>query len=230
MLFGRFLESVLRLQLDRAAADLSCILQTMKRLDRYIFREILTPGVIALVALSFVWFSREIGRLLEVIVRQAATAAEIWAISAAILPNVLTLTIPMAVLVGILTGFGRMSADSEAIARRAVGVSMRRIVRQVLIFAVLAWAVNLALMVWAAPRTAARLRGLEQQIALKQASLELKPRVFNESLQDFVLYVQDVGPGGLDWRGIMLADMRNPEDPSVTFARSGALVRDDATS
>src|SRR5215475_11165826 len=64
--------------------------------------------------------------LLAWIVRQSATVRDVWAISAAYIPNVLTFTIPMAVLVGILTGFGRMSSDSEAIAFRATGVSMIR--------------------------------------------------------------------------------------------------------
>src|SRR5205809_4463805 len=84
----------------------------MKTLDRYIFREIFFPSVIALAALTFVAFlafSREIGWLLELIVRQSATISDTWTISLAILPNVLTFTIPMAVLVGILTGLDRKS-------------------------------------------------------------------------------------------------------------------------
>src|SRR5881397_2168184 len=128
----------------------------MKTLDRYIFKEILFPSIIALVALTFVAFlafSREIGWLLELIVRQSATTSEIWAISAAILPNVLTFTIPMAVLVGILTGFGRISSDSETIAFRAAGISMTRLLIPVTLLAVFAWAGNLALTVWVAPRT-----------------------------------------------------------------------------
>jgi LPS export ABC transporter permease LptF/LPS export ABC transporter permease LptG len=201
----------------------------MLRLDRYIFREVLVPALIALVALSFVLFSRQLGGLLETIIRQAATASEIWAFSAAILPNVLTVTMPMAVLVGILTGFGRMSSDSEAIALRAVGISMRRVLRPVLAFAVLTFSLTLLLTVWVAPRTAARFRALSQQILMKQVSLELTPRVFNEKLQNYVLYVQDVAPGGMEWRGILLADMTNAQEPRVTFAQSGALVRDDAT-
>lgn len=200
----------------------------MNRLDRYIFKEVLFPALIALMALTFVAFSREVGRLLEVIVRQSPTISELWAVSVAILPNVLTFTIPMAVLVGILTGFGRMSSDSEAIAFRAAGISMKRLLLPVMFLGVLAWASNLALTVWIAPQTAARLRDLEHNIAIKQVSLELKPRVFNESLTDLILYVQDIAADGMTWRGIMLADMRVPDDPRVTFARSGTLVKDDA--
>src|SRR5215831_1638261 len=130
----------------------------MKILDRYVFREVLFPSLIALVALTFVAFlafSREIGWLLEFIVRQSATVSEIWTISLAILPNVLTFTIPMAVLVGILTGFGRMSSDSEAIAFRASGVSMIRLLVPVMLLGIIAFGASLAINIRMAPRRAA---------------------------------------------------------------------------
>lgn len=199
----------------------------MKTLDRYIFKEVLFPALIALLALTFVFFSQKIGSLLEVIVRQSATMPEIWAISVAILPNVLTFTIPMALLVGILTGFGRMSSDSETIAFRAAGVSMIRLLAPVMLLGLVALAGNLALTVSIAPQTAARLRDLRYEILVKQVSLEVKPRVFNERLTNRILYIQNVAQEGLTWNGIMYADMSKPDEPRVTFARSGSLVRDD---
>jgi LPS export ABC transporter permease LptF len=202
----------------------------MRILDRYIFREILFPFLIALVALTFVAFlafSREIGWLLEMVVRQSATLPEIWTISVAILPNVLTFTIPMAVLVGILTGFGRMSSDSEAIAFRASGISMIRLLSPVLLLGTLAFAANLVLSVWVAPRTAAALRDNRYELLAKQVSLEVKPRVFNESLANYVLYVRNIGKEEFTWKGILLADMSQPDEPKVTFAESGMLTKDD---
>src|SRR5215471_10212591 len=203
----------------------------MKILDRYIFKEILFPFLIALVALTFVaflTFSREIGLLLELIVRQSATTSEIWALLVAILPNVLTFTIPMAVLVGILTGFGRMSSDSEAIAFRASGVSMIRLLAPVMALGLLSFAVNLATTVRIGPRSAARLRDLKYEIGAKQASLEIKPRVFNESITNYVLYVQNIEREGLNWQGILLANTSQPDQTEVTFARSGTLEKDEA--
>src|SRR5437773_2892422 len=191
----------------------------MRTLDRYIFREILFPSLIALAALTFVAFlafSREIGWLFELIVRQSATMPEIWAIAGAILPNVLTFTIPMAVLVGILTGFGRMSSDSEAIAFRANGISMVRLLVPVMLLGVIAWGSNLAMTMWIAPRTAAQLRDLEYEMIAKQVSLEVKPRIFNESIPNIVLYVQNAGQG-FNWSGILLANMSKPDEPEVTL-------------
>src|SRR5436190_9621308 len=146
----------------------------MRILDRYIFREILFPSLIALVALTFVAFlafSREIGWLLELIIRQSATAQDVWAIVAAYIPNVLTFTIPMAVLVGILTGFGRISSDSEAIAFRASGVSMVRLLLPVMLLGLIACGTSLAINASFAPGKAARLRELRYEIAAKQVSL-----------------------------------------------------------
>jgi LPS export ABC transporter permease LptG/LPS export ABC transporter permease LptF len=196
----------------------------MKILDRYIFRETLTPTLIGLMALTFVFFSQRLGTLLEIMVRQSATLREIGELSLAIIPNVLTFTIPMAVLVGILTGFGRMSSDSEAIAFRAAGVSMSRLLRPVMLLAGVAWVASLALSLWIAPRAAAHSRQLSFALSLKQGSFEIKPRVFNETLPNKVLYVQDIAANGWQWRGIMLADSSNPNEPLVTFAKSGTLT------
>src|SRR5678816_4788752 len=125
----------------------------MRRLDRYIFLEVLVPGLIALAALTFVVLSTKGGGglLLDIIVRQSPSAAEILDILAALLPAVLIRTIPMAVLMGILTGFSRLSSDSEAIAMRASGISMGRILRPVLVFATLAWITTEALTIWVVP-------------------------------------------------------------------------------
>ena len=198
----------------------------MRRLDRYIFREILFPGLIALVALTFIVLSRQGGMLLDIIVRQSPTGAEIWAVVSAYLPAVLTVTLPMAVLMGILTGFSRLSSDSEAIAMRASGISMKRIMRPVLVFATLAWAVTLALTFWITPTTTSNLRSTLASLALKHPSIELRPRVFFEIPNwPWVLWVNDSQTGnGIQMQGILLVDTKNPDQPEFTLAQSGSIV------
>ncbi len=198
----------------------------MNRLDRYIFREVLTPTLIALIALTFVMVGRELSALLELVVRRSATGHELFSIVAAIVPGALIFTIPTAVLVGVLTGFGRLSSDSEAVAFRAAGLSMITILRPVLTLGILAWGVNSILSVWIAPTVAANLGQLTRSIGIRQLALELQPRVFNEDVEDLVLYVQDISPDGAAWRGILLADLGDPDEPRVTFAESGRLVSD----
>ena len=198
----------------------------MRRLDRYIFREILTPGLLALVAMTFIVFSRNVGQLLEIVVRQSPTARDIGAVVAALLPAVLTVTVPMGVLVGILTGFSRMSSDSEAIALRASGISMWRILRPVLAFSILACAATFALTVWVAPKTTAHLRTLRAELALRYPSLDLKTRIFYEVPNlPLKLYLNEASrqPPGYQARGILIVDTKDPDQPAVTLAESGSI-------
>ncbi len=196
----------------------------MKLLDRYIFREILIPTLIALLALTFVVVSKQMGGLLELIVRRSATPAEVWALIAAVIPGMLTITIPTAVLVGILTGLGRMSSDNESVAFRAGGVPAFAILRPVMTLGFMAWALNVVLAVWIAPPTTARLGELTGSASVRLLPFELQPRVFNDELGDLVFYVQDISPNAENWRGILLADLSTPEKPSVTWAQSGHLT------
>jgi LPS export ABC transporter permease LptG/LPS export ABC transporter permease LptF len=195
----------------------------MRRLDRYIFREVLVPGLIALVVLTFIVAAQKGGWLLEIIFRQSPTVAEIWEVLAALLPVLLPVTIPMAVLMGILTGFSRLSSDSEAIAMRAAGISMRRILRPVLLFATLAWIATQTLTVWVAPETQASLRTRLTTLALKNPPIELRPRVFYEAPNlPWKLYFDSSSTGdGIRSKGIILVDAKNLDYPDFTFAQSG---------
>jgi LPS export ABC transporter permease LptG/LPS export ABC transporter permease LptF len=193
----------------------------VRRLDRYILREILYPAIIGLAALTFVAITRGLGTLLEKIIRLSATPGEIWAISAALLPNVLIFTLPMAVLVGILTGFGRLSSDSEMIALRASGVSMRRILVPVLTLGVAAWLINTAMTTWIAPEMAVQLSRAKREIVLRHSSLVVQDGVFNENSPNLTLYVRNISPNDGKWHDIVLDDVRDPNQELILFASTG---------
>jgi LPS export ABC transporter permease LptG/LPS export ABC transporter permease LptF len=198
----------------------------MRKLDRYIFREILFPGLIALVALTFVVLSQRAGgKVLDIIFRLSPTASEVWAFIAAYLPAVLTVSLPMALLVGILSGFSRMSSDSEAIALRASGISMRRILRPVLVLATLGWAVTLTLTVWITPATSSNLSAILNNLELRVPSIEVRPRVLYE-LPGYVLWLNNArsGDGMIEGRGFLIVDTKEPDHPEFTLAESGVIA------
>ena len=142
----------------------------------------------------------------------------------ALVPPALTFTIPTALLVGILTGFGRMSSDSESVAFRAAGLSTVAILRPVLFLGFLAWAANFVLAVWIAPASAGRLRLLTMDVAARQMALQLQPRVFNEELGGRVLLVQDVSPDGREWQGVLLSNEADSDETEMVIAESARLI------
>src|SRR5436190_13161153 len=153
----------------------------MRILTRYTLREVSSHAAIGTVLFTFVIFMRDVGRLLELIVRNSAPIPSVAEIFFLTLPTALTITIPMGVLVGILIGLSRLAADSEITAMRASGIGSIRFVAIISIFSVTAWILAMANNVLLAPRSAAALVRLQNSLKNSQASFEVQPRVFYEN-------------------------------------------------
>jgi LPS export ABC transporter permease LptG/LPS export ABC transporter permease LptF len=195
-------------------------------LTRYILTEVLSHAAIGGAIFTFVLFMRYLPHLLEMVVRNSASLGSILEIILFTLPDMFTVTIPMAVLVGILLGLSRLAADSEITAMRASGIGVWSFVRIVSMVAVAGWGISMLNTMVLAPKSAAAMRHLEESLANAQASYEVQPRVFYEDFKDYVLYVQDVraGSGAANWRGIFLADVTDPNAPKITTADRATVV------
>jgi LPS export ABC transporter permease LptG/LPS export ABC transporter permease LptF len=194
---------------------------------RYILREIFSYALLGGLLFTFILFMRYLLPLMELAVRGVASPADIVRLIGYLLPNFLTLTIPMAVLIGILLGLSRLAADSEITAMRASGLGVVSFLRIVSIFAVLSWAAGLANSLFLAPRAAQALLQYEEQAKSGQATVEVQPRVFYEDFKNYVLYAQDVLPGtdgSAIWRHVFLADLTNPASPHIITADQATVL------
>src|SRR5260370_23457379 len=87
-------------------------------LTRYILREVISHALIGAAVFTFVLFTRDLGRILELVVRNSAPLPSVAEIFFFTFPVALTYTIPMGVLVCILIVLSRLAADSEITAIR----------------------------------------------------------------------------------------------------------------
>jgi len=193
---------------------------------RYILGEVLSHALLGGTLFTFVLFMRYLGKILELVVRNSASLHDVALIIAYTLPNTLTVTIPMAVLVGILLGLSRLASDSEVTAMRACGMGVFSFVRVVALVAIGGWMLGLFNSMYLTPRAATSLLRLENSLKGSQASFEVQPRVFYEDLRNSVLYVQDVRPaaGASVWRHVFLADLTEPATPHITTAAEAEAV------
>jgi len=93
----------------------------MRIFTRYILREVTSYALLGGVLFTFVLFMNHINEILDLLVR-GASFADVLRIFGDMLPNTLTVTIPTAILAGILLGLSRLAADSEVTAMRACGI------------------------------------------------------------------------------------------------------------
>jgi LPS export ABC transporter permease LptF/LPS export ABC transporter permease LptG len=201
----------------------------MRILSRYILKEIFSHSLLGLLIFTFVIFVRHIGHLLELVVRHSLAPRSILTLFLLPVPGILVLTIPMSVLVGILIGLSRMSADGEVIAVRASGIGLGQFVGPAMIFAVCGWALASWMSLFLGPRSARNLHRMEHEITTSEVPYEIQPRVFLEQFPNLLLYLQDVTGSRSRWRGVFIADTTQRDAPKVTLAEGGMLVNDPAS-
>ena len=84
----------------------------MRILTRYILREVTAHALIGVAVFTFVLFTRDLGHILELVVRASAPLPSVLEIFSFTIPLALTYTLPMSVLLGILIGLSRLAAET----------------------------------------------------------------------------------------------------------------------
>src|SRR5271163_3444352 len=136
----------------------------MRILTRYILKEIFSHALIGGALFTFILFMRDLGRILALVVHNSSSLSSVLRIFLFTLPNTFTVTIPMAVLVGILLGLSRLAADSEITAMRASGIGALEFVRVVSIVSTVGLALGLVNSIVLAPRAASSLLALQDSL------------------------------------------------------------------
>jgi len=197
-------------------------------LTRYILGEILSHTLIGCALFTFILFMHDLPHILDVVVRNSSTFSNVMEILLFTLPNTFKVTIPMAVLVGVLLGLSRLASDSEIVAMRASGLGIGYFVRVSSIVAIGGTLIGLGNSLYVAPRANQAILEMQQSLETSQASYEIQRGVFYEEFNNIVLYVQDVraGSGASNWRQVFMADVTDPSNPQITTAASATVVND----
>jgi LPS export ABC transporter permease LptF/LPS export ABC transporter permease LptG len=200
----------------------------MRILDRYIVREIVRHAFLGLLIFTFVLFVPKLVRLMELFVRHSGSGYQILILFLCIIPSILVFTLPMAVLIGVLLGLGRMSMDSEIIALTSLGISRKRILLPVGVLAVVGAALTLLMTIVLAPRSLRAFRDIEANLITSQISFQVQPRVFDERFPHMVLYVNDVAASGTRWNGVFIFETGAETGSRITLAEDAVVIAEPA--
>ena len=134
----------------------------LKRLDRYLLSESLTPFFFGLLLYSgLAVMSANFPRL------QWIVGTPFWELLYWLLlqfPAAVVQTLPIALLLAVLLAFGRLAASNELLAVQAGGVALRRLSALMLTLGLLAAGSALAINQWVLPRTNAQVGSLWWQL------------------------------------------------------------------
>ncbi|MGE5358162.1 MAG: LptF/LptG family permease [Bacteroidales bacterium] len=196
----------------------------LRIIDRYLIREIIPPFAIVLLVFTFMLLMDPIMGIADKLISKGVAFSVVVRVLPTLFPQALAVTIPMALLVGLLIALGRLSEDREWVALQACGVSVYRLLAPIALLAALAWAATSYVLLQALPDANQAFREITIPVVMSQAESDIKPRVFFQNFPNAVLYVRDVQPDG-KWRDVFMWDARSGE-PTVMFAKTGQMVID----
>ncbi|MCL1972757.1 MAG: LptF/LptG family permease [Endomicrobia bacterium] len=109
----------------------------IKKLHLYIIKEFFGSFIFGLTVFSMILLLDQVFQLVDLFLSKGVAFWIVLKLFIFILPNILSLAIPMAVLFGVLIAYGRLSEDNEITAMKATGADYRTLSVPVIIFVAL---------------------------------------------------------------------------------------------
>ncbi len=188
----------------------------MSIITRYVLKEMIGPTTLGFTFYTSIILMQRLFDMAGMIIRRSLSGAAVGKLLLYSLPNIVVLTVPMALLFGILIAIGRLSSDSEIVAMRALGISTRKIYRPVFVFSFLMFLLNLYLINFVLPKGNQQFVALRTELTAASAERVVKPRVFYDEYENLMIYVNDVDPATGQWKGVFVADNRS-DDPEESL-------------
>jgi lipopolysaccharide export system permease protein len=195
-------------------------------IDRYVAREVLAPFAVGVGLLTFALVTGRLLKLSDMVVNHGVSLGEVMRIIGYVMPAFLELTFPMAVLLGVLMGFGRMSSDQEMIAARACGVSLYRLAIPVLGVALVVYAISSYFAFSLRPWANSNLRQKLYELSQTRTSAGLKEKIFNSNFPGLVVYIDQMSDVDSSLHGVLISDARDPHQQNTIIAKHGVLLPD----
>jgi len=184
------------------------------KLYRYILREHVGPFVFALIVATLVLLLGQVFKMMELIVTKGVPGRYALELFVLYLPAVLAYDVPMALMVGTLMAFGRLSSDSEITAMKATGTSFLSLMAPSVVFACI-FAVGMFFFNdLVLPEANHRFKNLLLDIQNKRPDVSLRPGVWITDFAPYEIYIEE-----MDDRDMTLTGVK------INIPRGGALEK-----
>jgi lipopolysaccharide export system permease protein len=165
-------------------------------IERYLFRQLFIPTIMALAALTVVAFMTQSISALELVIDQRQGLSVFLKATLLALPELVSLILPVAVFVAALVSLNRLHTEHEIVVCFAGGMSRWEVISPAMRLAAGAALVSLMLNLWVAPLAAQALRETIFKARADLAASLVKPGEFSEPAPGLTVYAQSVSPEG----------------------------------
>jgi lipopolysaccharide export system permease protein len=196
--------------------------------DRYLARLIATPLLATLVIAAMLLVLDKMLRLFDFVASEGGPVSVVWRMLANLIPEYLSLGIPIGLMLGILLAFRKLAISSELDIFRAVGMGYGRLLRVPYAFAGALALLNLAIVGFVQPYARYAYEGLRFELRSGALGASIKVGEFTKLGKRMTLRVEQSRDKGRDLTGLfVMAEARDGKSLAVTAERGQFLATDD---
>lgn len=195
----------------------------MKQIERYIFGRIATITFWAAALITILALTTQVLIRVDVLTTSGSAIATFFILAASLVPKMLLVVAPFALIIGIGRILTTMNDDSELVVIEASGASNKFIVKPIVFLSVLIGALTIIVANFVAPPAARMLYSTIANANSDIISIAISSGGFQKIEDDLYIQVSEKLAGG-EMNGIFLSDRRDPAAELLYYARSGAIV------
>ena len=200
----------------------------LTRFDRYLARLIVVPLFASLVIAAMLLLLDRMLRLFDFVMNEGGPVSVVWRMLGNLLPEYLSLGIPIGVMMGILMAFRKIALSSELDALRAVGISYNRLLRVPFLFSIFFAMVNFGIVGFLQPVSRYAYENLRFELRSGALGASIKVGEFATLGKGMTLRVEESKNQGADLRGLFVrAESKDGQSVAVTAAQGTFLSTDD---
>jgi len=196
----------------------------MSLIERYLFKQLLGPTLLATIALVAVaLLSQSLGTL-DIMVEQRQSAMVFAKITFLALPQLLNMILPIAIFVASLIALNRLHTEQEIVVCFAGGMSRWRVIAPAIKLASLAMLVTLVVNLWVQPYCYRTMRDELFAVRTDLAASLVRAGEFSQPSSDLTVYAQSIDQQGI-MRNMFLNQEKAEGGSTTFFARQGKIAK-----
>lgn len=176
----------------------------MKIINRYILSEAKLPIIFGVSLFTFIFLIEIIVSMMESIIIKGISLIDVVRMLSFYLPMILSQTIPMGMFLGIMITFGKFTKNSESTAMNSIGLSLKDMIKPIVIMGVITTLFIFFLQESIIPRSFNKLQQLTIKIAYENPVFQLKDRVLIDDMSDYKMYIDKIDSKTKDAKNILI--------------------------
>lgn len=196
--------------------------------DRYLARLIAVPMLGTLVIAAMLLVLDKMLSLFDFVAAEGGPVSVVWRMLANMLPEYLSLGIPIGLMLGILLAFRKLALSSELDVMRAVGLSYGRLLRVPYMYAIALALLNFGIVGFVQPLSRHAYEALRFELRSGALGASIKVGEFTNLGKRMTLRIERSKDEGRNLQGIFVrAVSRDGQSVAVTAAQGTFLATDD---